>query len=259
MLIVFFPQTPVLLPGLTLLADTIRFRLQIMSSSTPAANVDLGETQSEAQKLLQKHNDHHTTIEDVPDEDLKSTGGGNAGGDAAPSWAPAMSAKAAGKQKAQEPRTALDTQSHELFPELGGPKKSVGNVAPIWSAKSGTNGKLNGASPANGISRASTPGSGAATPSARHGPPSMSIPGRNVEHVLLEPQHVLSRSQLKRPIPDIIKDANRRSRANITMIPSTGGRMKFEASGPQDIAQQALKDLVQQIGTKVCFTSQPNT
>jgi hypothetical protein len=80
----------------------------------------------------------------------------------------------------------------------------------------------------------------------------MFIPGRKVESVTLEPQFITPRGQLKRPIPDIIKDINRKSRANISMSTSANGRLKFDATGPQDVAQQALKDLVQQIGTRVC-------
>ncbi len=235
-----------------------------MASSTLATDTDLGEQPSAAQKLLQKHNEHQPTVEDVPDEELKVDGenGDAVKSDPAAQWAPTMSAKAAGKQKVPEAPAAaadapaaapLDTQSHELFPELGAPKKASAGVVPIWSAKKAVNGKTNGASSANGVSRASTPASGATTPGAPalHGPPALSIPGRNVETVFLDPQHVLPRTALPRPIPDIIKDLNRRSRASIAMGPSTGGRMRFDATGPQDVAQQALKDLVQQIGTKV--------
>jgi len=221
-----------------------------MASSDSATH--LGEQPSAAQQLLQKHNDHHATVEDVPDEDLKHDSPAVGDGDgSASAWGPTMSAKAAGKQKAQAPSAAaLDTQSTELFPQLGGAKKAAPVVAPVWGAKA-TNGKTNGsaANAANGNSRATTPGSGATTPA--RGAPAVSIPGRNVESVLLDPQHVLPRHQLRRPIPDVIKDINRRSRANVSMAQSAGGRMKFEATGPQDVAQQALKELVQQIGAKV--------
>uniref|UniRef100_A0A8H7TPT7 K Homology domain-containing protein n=1 Tax=Bionectria ochroleuca TaxID=29856 RepID=A0A8H7TPT7_BIOOC len=78
----------------------------------------------------------------------------------------------------------------------------------------------------------------------------MFIPGRNVESITLEPQDVMPRGQLRRPIADIIKDINRKSRANISMGGASNGRLKFDATGPQDVAQQALKDLVSQIGTR---------
>lgn len=226
-----------------------------MASGSSADVINLGDEGSQAQKLLQKHADHHATVEEAPEEDLKlDAPAADVSGGAAPSWAPTMSAKAAGKQTAQASSAALDTQSHELFPELGGPKpKANAAVPPVWSAKTTVNGKTNGAGSTNGTPRASTPASGVVTPtgSSRPAAPSMNIPGRNVETLFLDPQHVLPRAQLKRPIPDIIKDINRKSRANITMAPSANNRMKFEATGAQEIAQQALRDLVQQIGTKV--------
>ncbi|CCF33416.1 KH domain-containing protein [Colletotrichum higginsianum] len=204
-------------------------------ASTDSA-VSNGAEPSAAQKLLQTHADHHPTVEDVPDEDLPLKSGDSA------TWAEPISTKAAGKQKeTSAPSKKFDPQSHDLFPELGASSKAP-TVAPIWGAKS------NVSTPANGLSRSSTPASGNATP--KNGPPSMSIPGRNVETVVLEPQFILPRGQLKRPIPDIMKDINRKSRANITLSTATNGRLKFDATGPQDVAQQALKDLVQQIGTK---------
>ena len=215
---------------------------------------------SAASQLLQQHaaaNSHHVIVEEVPDEDLKiPVAAEPAASEPKPSWVEPMSAKAAGKQKAPESAT-IDTQSHELFPELGGPKpKASAGAVPIWSAKTNTNGKANGAgagaSPVNGTPRTSAPVSGVTTPTGPglHGPPSVSIPGRNVETLYLEPQHVLPRNQLKRPLPDIIKDLNRRSRANINMSTLGNGKLKFEATGPQDMALQALKDLVNQVGTK---------
>jgi len=213
-------------------------------------SADAGEQLSAAQKLLQQHNDYHATVQDVPDEDGPLPPSGSVGG---ASWGPTMSSKAAGKQKAQESSASLDTQSHELFPELGGPKKNNAGIVPTWGAKNGANGKTNGASPANGVSRASTPGSGAGTPSTapRPGAPAISLPGRNVEHVYLEPKDLMPRNQLKRPVPDVVKEINRRSRAKVTVIPVAGGRTRLEATGPQDVAQQALRDVVQQIGAKV--------
>ncbi|KAI1498795.1 RNA binding effector protein Scp160 [Biscogniauxia marginata] len=210
------------------------------------------EEGSAAARLLQQHaqNPLHATVEDVPDDDVKPA----ADDAAAPedsTWGPTMSAKAAGKQPAKA-SASLDTQSHEAFPELGVPKTAAAknNFPPIWAgAKAGLNGHANGNSwSANGTPQTSTPASGVSTPTGV--PPPMSIPGRNVESVLLESRYILPRTQLKRPIPDIVKDINRKSRAVISMVPAPSGHLKFEATGPQDKAQQALRDLVQQIGVK---------
>ncbi|KAH7312304.1 hypothetical protein B0I35DRAFT_452305 [Stachybotrys elegans] len=209
-------------------------------ASDPVADASSGEL-SAAQKLMQKHAEvpHTVTVEDAPDEDLPAKEASDASG----SWAAPMSSKAAGKQK-QTSNSGLDTQSHELFPELGPAKSKSANVAPIWGAKN--TGKANGS--ANGTHASSNPASGASTP--KGAVPAMSIPGRNIESVTIEPQYIMPRNQLKKPIPDIIKDLNRKSRATITMTQSSNGRLKFDATGPQEIAQQALKDLVQNIGLR---------
>jgi len=213
---------------------------------------------SAASQLLQQHtaaSSHKVTIEDAVDEDLgKPVPAVDApAADLKPSWAEPMSTKAAGKQKAQE-KANLDTQSHELFPELGGPKaKASAGVVPIWSAKNNVNGNTNGASPANGTPRVSAPASGVTTPTGPrlHGPPSVTIPGQNVQSLVLEPQHLLPRNQLKRPLPDLLKDLNRKSRANITMTTAGNGKLRLEATGPQDAAVQAMKEMVNQISIKV--------
>ncbi|KAI1388026.1 putative RNA binding effector protein Scp160 [Hypoxylon trugodes] len=209
---------------------------------------------SAAARLLQKHaeNPLHVTVEDVPDEELKSSP--TADTPEKSSWAQTPSAKAAGKQPAQD-SGRLDTQSHEAFPELGVPKTtaaSKSNISPIWGGAR-ANGKANGSSwSANGTPRTSTPASGVSTPTGV--PPPVSIPGRNVETLLLESRYVLPRNQLKRPIQDIVKDINRKSRAVISLAPAPSGHLKFEATGPQDKAQQALRELVQQIGIKTSVT-----
>lgn len=191
-----------------------------MSSATASDRVDLDQSTSLADQLRQKHT---VTIEDAEDPDLP---------------VPTL------KQKSEYGQSkSLDTKSHELFPELGGPKKANSGVAPIWNAKGPTDGNnVHGGNCANGGSETS-----------KSGPPSLSIPGRNVAHVLLEPQQVMPRSQLKRPIPDILKDLNRKSRANVSMVTAPNGRLRFEATGPSDVANQALRDLVQQIGAKVSY------
>ncbi|RFU77139.1 rna binding effector scp160 [Trichoderma arundinaceum] len=202
------------------------------SEESVSAGVANAGEESVAQRLQQ----HHVTVEDVPDDELLTKPAEDASAAAA-----APVTKTAGKPK--EP--ALDTQSHELFPELGAPKGKSPSVAPIWGAKSNANGG------SNGVSRSSTPASGTVTPNAQATTPSMVIPGRRVETYTLAPQFIRPRSELRRPIPDILKDINRKSRANITMTQSPNGHLKFSATGPQDVAQQALKELVSQIGVKV--------
>lgn len=216
------------------------------TASTAAVN---GVGESNAQKLREMHSKApHVTIEDVPDEDgPKPSNSLNSVSMASPASATTV----ADLTKTANSSSAPDTQSHELFPELGASKAKGTTLAPVWGAKQQVSdkSKTNGTASA-AASRSSTPASAAATVS-RGSTPSMSIPGRNVESVTLEPQYIIPRGQLKRPIPDIVKDINRKSRANITMATASNGRLRFDATGPQDVAQQALKDLVQQIGTRV--------
>jgi hypothetical protein len=247
-----------------------------MATESPTKSINGGSGGlSAAQKLMQKHADeaHRATIEEVPDEDdlkhgeapksasiLESTVDGSA---AEPTWAQPVSAKAAGKQKDQESSSkgngpTLDTQSHDLFPELGGTPKSQSSpaMASIWSAKKPAT--ANGTSPSNGTPRASTPTSGAATPTSTtgsslpRGPPNlMSIPGRHTERIQLAPSQLLQRTQMKKPLADILKDVNKKSKANVTMTTGQGGALWFTAIGPVEACRQALKDLVEQIGSKV--------
>jgi hypothetical protein len=226
---------------------------------------------SAAQKLMQKHDEtHKATIEEVPDEDDQPHGERpksasileSANDEPAPSWVPTVSAKAAGKQKTQELPTKenkphLDTQSHDLFPELGGaPKLQAAPVASIWGAKksAGANGTN---SAANGTPRSSTPGSGTATPvsQSRGGPTAMAIPGRHVERIPLAPSQILPRAQLKKPIPDVLKDINKKSKATVTSSSGPQGVLYFTATGPQEATRQALRDVVREIGVKASVTS----
>ena len=227
---------------------------------------------SSAEKLRQSHvGEHQTTIEEVPDEEdlkhgeqpksssiLESTQE-NA---PAPGWVAPMSAKAAGKQKAaelpgKENKKPLDTQSEELFPGLGPAKpKQPPNAAPVWNIKKpSSNGTANG-KPTNGTS---TPTSGVNTPQsasqghARDGPAlTMSaLPGQVSRRMAMAQDEILPRAQLKKPLPDILKDLNKKSKANLTMQTGEKGIMWFNAVGPQAAADQAIRDVVAQIGLKV--------
>ena len=223
---------------------------------------------------------HPPTIEDVPDEsDLQhpeqpasaSILEDKVKSETANAWNPPMSDKAAGKQKEkvvvpiEKAHKSLDTQSHDLFPELGGPKtKQAPNTVPIWGSKKTTpaapavvNGSSNGVS-TNGSSRASTPASGVATPTSsvgqqpsRLGPQSMALPGRHTERINLDPSQLLSRAQLRKPLPDVIKDINKKLKATVTSHTGDRGILWLTATGPEIPCRQALQEVVAQIGSKV--------
>lgn len=251
-----------------------------MATENPGVNGG-NENLSAAQKLMQKHKEeaHNATIEDtIDEEDLKHGERPNSSSVLEPvsetittsTWAQPISSKAAGKQRAQEQPSNKenlpppDTQSHDLFPELGGaPKPQTGPKAPsIWSVKKSPaanstagHGKSNGLAPVNG---GSAPASGTVTPTSTISPivPSglpntMAIPGRHSERISLTPSQLLPGKQLKKSVDDVVKDINKKSRASITMTTGQGGTRWFTAIGPVDACRQALSDIVAQIGSKV--------
>ncbi|KAI9794634.1 MAG: hypothetical protein M1816_004521 [Peltula sp. TS41687] len=187
-------------------------------------------------------------------------------------------------QSPEQTKPALNMDSHEAFPELGsGPQpRAPRPVTTAWTAKkpSAAGAPVNGVHPAsnglpgralpgsssNNSSRASTPASsGVATPRSLSGasmlpnhsqpqrsiqPQAMSIPGRYTERISLLPQEMRPRSQLKKPIPDVLRELNRRSKANVQMSSGAGGAVHFDAKGPVDAVRQALKEVARELGSK---------
>lgn len=224
---------------------------------------------SAAQKLMQQHavdESHKATVEEVPDEeDLKhgvlsnSTSEPSPDTKPPPTWASPASSKAAGKQKAQETpsqpnKPSLDTQSHDLFPGLGGVPKSqpTPTVVPIWGTKKTAaavvpNGKTN---ESNGTESKPTSGVVTLTPAVSRGP-AIVIPGRHQERISLSQEQILPRNLLKRPIIDVVKDINKKSKATVAMTTGERGLLWFNAVGSYEACKAALLDLCQQIGSKV--------
>lgn len=188
-----------------------------------------------AQRLMQNHGveDHHVTVEDVPDEDEL----------AHPSAE--LSEKAAGKQPASK-KPALNTSSEEAFPALGPAKRTQAPVAPTWGKKpaSVTSNGVNGSAPAP-----SAPSRGPALPS-------MNIPGKHTERISLAAHQVAPRGELKKPINEIVRDINRRSKAKLDYKQGQGALI-FEATGPVEAVRQALKEVANEVGSKVCQPSIP--
>jgi predicted PilT family ATPase len=223
-----------------------------MASEAAASSAPAGLTP--AQKLMQEH-EHHVTVEDVPDEEDVAHPPPAAKAADAP-----LSEKAAGKQKANDApalkKPALNTSSEEAFPALG-PAKPRGQapVAPTWNKKPAavTSNGVNGA--ANGTSVASTP---ASAPAGR-GPalPSMNIPGKHTERISFSPNQLTPRQQLKKPVNDIIRDINRRSKAKLEYRSGPGGTVIFESTGPVEAVRQTLKEIANEVGSKVCGSPLP--
>ncbi|ORY02671.1 RNA binding effector protein-like protein Scp160 [Clohesyomyces aquaticus] len=232
-------------------------------ASEVASGSSAPESKTAAQLLMEQHEDgdHHATVEDAVDEEdvihpppsAHSTDGA----------APTLSEKAAGKQKADDsaPKkpAGLNTASEELFPALGPVKPRTQAVAPTWGKKpasvtaNGANGAANGTS--NATSRASTPASGAPTPMSLPlgrgpGQPNMSLPGKHKEMISFHPSQLTPRQQLKKPLGEIIREINKKSKAKLEVKQGQGGVIVFESTGPVDAVRQTLKDIATEVGSK---------
>jgi hypothetical protein len=200
-----------------------------------------------------------------------------------------MSAKATGKHRATDSASGnsqnannkgvhLDTASDEMFPELGTGAKAKAAVPAAWTSKkpltppvkkaNGVPTHMNGAPvlpTSSGISsEASTPTSGMTTPSSSQasfpytvqphdmrGPAVTSLPGRYTDRIIMRLQDMKPRSQLKKPIQDILREINRRSKATIDMRTRPEGGIAFEGRGPQTAVREALREIAKELGVKV--------
>ncbi|KAL9000740.1 MAG: hypothetical protein Q9169_000776 [Polycauliona sp. 2 TL-2023] len=193
-----------------------------------------------------------------------------------------FSDKAAGKQKADKepseppfgakgvPSAVLDTKSEDAFPALGrGPKPPAPSSTPMaWGARkplgvsNAVPNGINGQGPLSSVSssRASTPMSGKITPASTNASLTshhrdIPIPGRHSERVQFAPSQLLRRDQLKKPLHEVIRSINKRSKATVEMKSGPSGTIIFEGTGPVDAARQALRDVAKEVGSKVCPTS----
>jgi hypothetical protein len=234
-----------------------------MASEAVASSATEGLTP--AQKLMEQH-DHHVTVEDVPDEEDVAHPPPSTS--AKPAAEAPLSEKAAGKQKANDAapapkKPALNTASEEAFPALGPAKpRAQAPAASTWGKKPAavTANGTNGNAASNDTSRSSTPasgvGSGAPLPLGR-GPalPSMNIPGKHSDRISFAPNQLTPRQQLKKPINDIIRDINRRSKAKLEVKPGPGGSVIFQSTGPPDAVRETLKEIANEVGSKVSDVS----
>lgn len=274
------------LKSLPILATATTKERELLSSSSgmmgthsdPATEPSMAVAMTPAQRLMALHAEtqaHQPTVEDVVDEeDLTRP---------PPSSLPpsnqvaqhtgtpvAMSSKAAGKQRAPETfaasnnasaanaRVQLDMQSEEAFPSLGAPK-TKNAAASAWSSKpksvANSNG-VNGASSSDdgnpGIMTPKSAGFGPrVVPSAREAAIPMVIPGRHTQDMRIETTQLKSKADLKKPIPELLRDLNKRSKAKVEMK-SGPGVVIFTGQGPSsELVVQALKDVAAEVSAKV--------
>lgn len=79
----------------------------------------------------------------------------------------------------------------------------------------------------------------------------MTLPGKHVEQLRLAPSQMLPRNQLKKPVRDILRDISKRSKATVDLRAGPNGSIIFEGKGSVDAVRQALKEVAQQVGSKV--------
>ncbi|KAI9716990.1 MAG: hypothetical protein M1828_007455 [Chrysothrix sp. TS-e1954] len=232
------------------------------------ASASSSQEMTPAQRMMAQHaaaESHQPTVEDVIDEEDIAHPPPSLQPSSAPEPASvpktngaAPSSKATGKQRATEEPLAetingtkyspqgkapFDTQSEAAFPSLAAPKTSIPNsAASMWGRKpasinNGAGVGFNNVS-SNTTSRSSAPAS------------VVKIPGQCTDKVELSINQLKPRADLKKPIPELVRDANRRSQAKIEMTTSAG-HVTFHGRGPNtECVHQALKDLLAQVGAK---------
>ena len=258
--------------------------LNMMPSTT--SHADALQKKHEAEAAAAAAAAHRVSVEDTVDEEDVAHPPPSASMPAASAVDGRMSAKAAGKQRATEDPPSdvakktdapsqLNMQSHESFPQLGaGPQqRNPRPVAAAWGAKKSPTASV---AAVNGIHAPETNGYGVTGsqhdhvlaslhagivdgghPRTNHAasqrgpvPQMLSIPGKYSERISLYPQEMKPRGQLKKPVPDVLRDINKRSKATVQMLTGTGGAVHFEATGPVEAVRQSLKEVAKELGSK---------
>ncbi|EHY58019.1 Vigilin 1 [Exophiala dermatitidis] len=214
-----------------------------------------------AQQLKERHDAtevHKVTVEDVPDEDdiqhpppphthveeTKETATTNGGDN------PPLSEKAAGKQKATDQPSVLDTQSDEAFPALGAASKPAVipvTRAPGWVASASAKAAPTNSSPALG-SRPGSSGAGTPTSAAGARTPVTVIPGAGARGNVLLPGRYRDSFEIDnadldktKPIKRVLDDVKKKF--NVIVTPKStnfGTRTEFIAEGPKARVTEAL-------------------
>lgn len=226
-------------------------------ASASADSATSASTKTPAQLMQEKHDAaeaHRASVEEVEDEDdvqhpppshhheeeVNGTGAGNG----------PMSAKAAGKQKASDKPSVLDTQSEEAFPALGPASKP--SRAPGWVASASAKAAPTNGSPALGSRPTS---SGAPTPSSTPGirTPNLAapgvhgnvlLPGRFRDSFEIDNADLDKNKSIKRVLDDVKK------KYNVIITPKSTKFAKgteFVAEGPKARVTEALMHISKEL------------
>lgn len=85
--------------------------------------------------------------------------------------------------------------------------------------------------------------------------PHMALPGRHTERIQFAPSQLLPKDKMKKPLQEVVRGINKKSKAKVEIKPGPNGVIIFEGIGPVDAARQALKDLAKEVGSTVCRPS----
>ena len=121
----------------------------------------------------------------------------------------------------------------------------------IPSVNGGSNGTPASNAPKN-TSSPKLPGAAGLAKSNIGGPHAVNIPGKYSEQLGFAPSELLRKDQLKKPIPEIVREINKRSKATLEMSHGRDGLVVFAARGPVEDVRQALRDVAREVGSKVC-------
>lgn len=262
-----------------------------MATDSHSGDLIASNDWSAARRTQERHASHHVTLSDASDEDLVRAPPPDSYKPQIDSLQGPSSTEELLLPKAVDeqgnsnegrspkdlkakPRPIFDPQSEDAFPALGaGPKPQVGNnVAPAWGSKKHTSvehGHLNGINGSGPISnatssRALTPASGTAPASTNASGtsqprglsiPRMTMPGKHSERIQFSPSQLLPRDQLKKPLADIVRAINKRSKAVLQYKLGPSGTLSFEATGPPEATRQALIDVAKEVGSNVSLPS----
>jgi hypothetical protein len=229
------------------------------SASAPDARLTPAE-QLKARHSANASGDHHVLVEDVVDEDDIAHPPPPPQSQPGPSTIDPDTAAGASDTSRGKPRQVpLNVDSEEAFPSLGPSKPVPSRPAQSWSRIPGTSSAVPASGSANGISSAAKgkaprlPAQPSASAGSSVSLPGVSLPGRLVERITFAPHQITPKNQLKKPISDILREINKKSKARVEMREGANGNLIFEGSGPQDAVRLALKEVATQIGSKVCF------
>lgn len=204
---------------------------------------------SPAEQLRARHaantsGDHHVLVEDAIDED-------DIQHPPPPAPGPSKTAANTTAGASLRPKAApLNVNSEEAFPSLG-PSKAAAAPLQTWSRKPVVSANGNAAYGSSAASKGKAPTQHGAPLASRPAISSVSLPGRSVERISFAPHQITPRNQLKRTVPEILREINRKYKAKVEVREGTDGHVVFEGTGTQEAVRQALKEVANQLGSKV--------